>query len=478
LNKKRITILKFGGGAFGVDGNNLPSIIDKIKYFKKEDEVGPIVVVSAPKTLYNNKVRSLTDVAIDIGERYSDFYPIPSDPLFLPYIKIMDFYVSKQFKKAFQDELYSFREIVKRSLNQTMENRRFVDVNRARVLAYSGEIAMSCLVDYILRSEGLDCYHPSIDNWPIITDDDFENAKPILELSKPRIENLIDNLKVGRIICIGGFIGVTSDGLETTFERGGSDRTAVELAIMMHDKYQVNLNFQKEGMVLSADPSIVKSNLEPVIELSYNEAIHAARFGMKIIDTSAIRDLQESGLDIPMYISDLLDINKISKIVKEPKKIKNVVKLVTGKKGCAITEFDKDKRSSFEDYLKQVRRYQEFFELRPYQKGKVDYARFLFLDESYVKRNEKEIKSFSSNTRINYNLASITLVGDNMANQPGVAANAFNAIFQSGINIIDGDIQSPTSSILIIVENKDLDKAISAIHARKNDKYNQENKFQ
>ena len=33
------------------------------------------------------------------------------------------------------------------------------------------------------------------------------------------------------VVSMGGFIGKTVDGLETTYERGGSDRTAVDIAI-------------------------------------------------------------------------------------------------------------------------------------------------------------------------------------------------------------------------------------------------------
>ena len=37
--------------------------------------------------------------------------------------------------------------------------------------------------------------------------------------------HLIDLVEHNEVVAIGGFIGKTVDGLETTYERGGSDRT-------------------------------------------------------------------------------------------------------------------------------------------------------------------------------------------------------------------------------------------------------------
>jgi aspartate kinase len=34
---------------------------------------------------------------------------------------------------------------------------------------------------------------------------------------------------------MGGFIGKTIDGLETTYERGGSDRSAADIAMLLND---------------------------------------------------------------------------------------------------------------------------------------------------------------------------------------------------------------------------------------------------
>ena len=54
--KNKLIISKFGGGVFGVNGENIPLVIDRIKKLQKQCEVGPLIIVSAPKTNYKNKI--------------------------------------------------------------------------------------------------------------------------------------------------------------------------------------------------------------------------------------------------------------------------------------------------------------------------------------------------------------------------------------------------------------------------------------
>ena len=93
-----------------------------------------------------------------------------------------------------------------------------------------------------------------------------------LEDSRRNISYLLDLIEHNEVVTMGGFIGKTIDGLETTYEHGGSDRTVPDIAILLDDKYDIQLDFEKDGAVQSADPRVVKNNLHYVTHLSYNEA--------------------------------------------------------------------------------------------------------------------------------------------------------------------------------------------------------------
>ena len=261
-----MTVAKFGGSALGLEGSLIPQILDRIKQLQQDSKV--VTVFSAPLIEYEGKIISMTDAAIYIGRSYASSMPVEIEVLRQVYERLSTKYLDSHGRHEFLDTLDRFYRQVIISLKQATENRRFVDVVRSRTLAYSGEVTMSYLMDYVMQSAGLKSSHVSIEKWPIITDDNFEAANFMVQESKQHADHLIDLVDHSDVVSLGGFIGKTIDGLETTYERGGSDRTAVDIAILLHDNYDVKIDFEKDSAVLSADPRIVKEELEYIQYLS------------------------------------------------------------------------------------------------------------------------------------------------------------------------------------------------------------------
>ncbi len=462
----KISVVKIGGKGIGSYGENINRVLKRVKEIKEHDNYGPIVVLSAPE--------GITDLAIKVGKSYENPKIPKLDPLILfsPYIKMAETYMGDKFRESFLKELKECKEIVLKSL-ELVEPFNFIDRFRARILGYSGEILASAAIDYIFRSQGIDSYHIPIDNWPIITDNNFESANFLKEESSRRLKFLLDPLEQKKVIFIGGFIGITIDGIETTYERGGTDRTAADLGILLRECFNVAIFFEKDDMVRSTDPKIKgidKEDLDEIHHLSYDEAKLAGQFGMKIINPSAIRDIQDSGLDIILYVTDTNDQKRHTVIRgKIQDNDGNPIKIVTGKKDCVIIELDKTKRDSLEDYLRYTKRYHDFLELNPYEKGGKSIARFLLLDGEFARHNEKDLRAFDKNSIVEYGLGAITLVGNRMAKVPGVAGRAHGALEEKNINILDGFVQRPTSRVVIIVNENNLDLSVSAIHSKRKD---------
>jgi aspartate kinase len=465
---KRATVMKFGGSALGIDGSGIASVIERI--IQKMSESKIVAVFSAPLTQYNDRTISMTDVAIHVGRSYANSNPIEIDMLRDVYENISSGQVSEALCKPLSDDLGRFHKNVIVSLKQAAENRRFVDVTRARTLAYSGEIAMSYLMDYILRSKGLVSTHVMIENWPIITDDNFEAATFLFEESMKRRDYIIDLIERHDIVTIGGFVGRTVDGLETTYERGGSDRTAADIALLLAEKYQTELDFEKDNVVLSADPKIVKQNLEYVKELSYNEAKLAGMFGMKILDPVAIKEIDDNGLDIPITIIDMKNPTKVTRIRKHAfDESKNYLKIVTGKKNCAIVRIESIAASHLVAMLESDKQYHDFVKLSPYKKDGIEITRLLFLDGDYVRRQERHFKAYYPKLEIVYGRGVVTLIGDNMWKIPGIASTTSSTVGEHKINILNMDAQEETSRILIVVDESNVSNAVRAVHAKRNE---------
>lgn len=140
-----------------------------------------------------------------------------------------------------------------------------------------------------LKNNGVDaCYFDPMDNkWPIITDDSFQNANPILkECDKNIKECILPLVEKGTIPVIAGFVGKTKDGKITTLGRGGSDTTAFILAQGINAD-QVVLVTDADG-IMSGDPKIIAAP-QRLKEINVNTLVGLADSGAKFIHSKALK---------------------------------------------------------------------------------------------------------------------------------------------------------------------------------------------
>jgi len=140
-----------------------------------------------------------------------------------------------------------------------------------------------------LRNNGVDaCYFdPTDSQWPIVTDDAFQNANPDLkECSRNIREHVLPIVEKSIVPVIAGFVGKTKEGKITTLGRGGSDTTAFLLAEGIGAD-QVVLVTDADG-IMSSDPKIIQSpRLLPTIDV--NTLVGLADSGAKFIHSKALK---------------------------------------------------------------------------------------------------------------------------------------------------------------------------------------------
>ena len=463
----KLTIAKFGGSAIGIDGEGIPDIVKRVKEIQKDSKI--IVVCSAPLTMIDGKKKSLTDVILGIGHNAVNGDDFDFSIVEKPYLKLLEYIVDsdKDLCKKIIDE---FLKKSKDSINEASSKKEFLDETRSKALAFSGEVLMSHVLNMILNSNEIISSTISLEDWPIITDNNIESTNFLFSESVSRMGKLEEVLEVNDVVTIGGFIGKTKDGIITTYERGGSDRTAADLGILFHKKYDTIIDLEKDSSVVSADPKIVKNDLEQVNELSYNEARLAGMFGMKIVDPIAIKEILENGLEIPLTITNMKSPEMITKIQRNPEdKSGHPLKIVTGKKNCAILRIESEMIRDLLISLDKDKRYSEFIVLSPFTKDGIEFSRILFLDGDYVKRNEKYILSFDALATVAYERGVVTLIGDEMWRVQQIASKASSKIGDAGLNILNMDAQEETSRIIIVIEDvgNSVEKAIESIHSER-----------
>jgi len=462
----KLIVAKFGGSAIGVDGSSIPTIIKRINKLRENGKV--IAVFSAPLTMSNDKKTSITDIILDLGKKSAAGQDVDLGKIQNCYNKILEITVKNkdESKKILESMLSKMRE----SLNDAKSKHEFIDETRSKSLAYGGEVLMANIMNLILKSHEMKSESIELENWPIITDDNIESTNFLFSESNKKIAYLENLVNQNDVITIGGFIGKTSDGIVTTYERGGSDRTAADLGILFNKKFDTTIDLEKDSAVASADPKIVNEGLEEVHQLSYNEARLAGMFGMKILDPIAIKEILENGVDMSISITDMYHPDKVTKIQRKTyNKNGHPLKIVTGKNNCAIIRMENSMAQNLLRSLESEKRYSEFIILSPFTKDGIEFSRILFLDGDYVKRNEKYLLSFDSLATIAYNRGVITLIGDEMWRVQQIASKASSKIGEAGLNILNMDAQEETSRIIIVVEDAgdNVAKAIIAIHSER-----------
>ncbi len=460
----KLVVAKFGGSAIGPNGVFIPEIVQRIKNLKKDSKV--IAVFSAPLTMDNGKKRSLTDVILEQGRDAANGNSISLDLVKSTYEKILEM-VNQENVNDCREILTSYLEETQKALQEAIISKEFVDEVRSRTLAFSGEILMSHVMNFILKSNGIKSDAVRFEDWPIITDNNIESTNFLTSESREKMDKIAEMVEENEVVSIGGFIGKTIDNITTTYERGGSDRTAADLGILFHRKYETRIDFEKDSAVVSADPKIVESGLREVIELSYNEARLAGMFGMKILDPIAIKEIVENGVDMSITITNMKNPEKITTIKRTLDEQKgHPIKIVTGKENCAIFRIETSSIQKLLTSLDKDKRYSEFIILSPFTKDGIEFSRILFLDGDYIKRNEKYFLGFDSLATITYNRGVITLIGDEMWRVQQVASRTSAKIGNAGLNILNMDAQEETSRIIIVIEDNDnnIKKGIDAIH--------------
>ncbi len=113
---------------------------------------------------------------------------------------------------------------------------------------------------------------------------------------------IVRELEKGKVVIVAGFQGVSQVGEITTLGRGGSDTTAVALAVALGASH-VEFYKDVEG-IYSEDP---KKNFEAVkySALSFNEALSIAEGGAKVLHARSISLAQKNSL--PLHVLSFSD---------------------------------------------------------------------------------------------------------------------------------------------------------------------------
>ena len=288
-------------------------------------------------------------------------------------------------------------------------------------------------------------------------------AARIKKVSGTRIREELDRKC---IVLVAGFQGINKYGDQTTLGRGGSDTTAVALAVALKaDLCQI---YTDVDGVYTADPRKVKG-AKKIDAITFDEMLELASQGAQVLHNRSVEMAKRYNMNIEVLSSFT---GAPGTIVKEA--VKKVEKTYIS--GVAS---DKDiARIALVGLRDQPGVAFKVFNLLAREKINVD-----IILQSIGRSDTKDI-SFTVNKNnadrayrilsdnkdalgydhvdINQDVAKVSVVGGGMVDNPGVAATMFEALYESHINI--KMISTSEIKVSVLINKDDTDKAVAAIH--------------
>lgn len=160
----------------------------------------------------------------------------------------------------------------------------------------TGELISAGLLAMAIQAMGYQVV--SLAGWQagVRTDDTHGNAR-VLGLSNDRILQELDR---GKIVLVAGFQGVSANGDVTTLGRGGSDTTAVALAVFLHaDLCQI---YTDVDGVYDRDPRIYPDAIK-FDWISYEKMRRLIAGGAQVLHDRSVELAQRHGLAIEVLSS-------------------------------------------------------------------------------------------------------------------------------------------------------------------------------
>ncbi|MBU3843111.1 MAG: aspartate kinase [Candidatus Fusobacterium pullicola] len=283
----------------------------------------------------------------------------------------------------------------------------------------------------------------------------------IQNISSERIER---HLAEGNIVLVTGFQGVNEAGDITTLGRGGSDTSAVALAVAL--KCECRIYTDVEG-IYSVDPRVYPE-AKFLDKISYEEMMEMANLGAGVMETRAV-ELGKK-YNIPIFVGKSLSKTGGTYIME--KNIAMEDKLVTGvsiTKEIIVTTISNIPFSS--------ENVAEIFStidscglninmitqnINKYMKVEISFS--CQASEKYLLEQVTEkIKGRFSTCEIelNENLGMISIVGVGMINNSGIAGKFFSVLSKNGVNFYQ--VTTSEISISCSIDRENIQRAVEAV---------------
>jgi aspartate kinase len=326
-------------------------------------------------------------------------------------------------------------------------------------IASFGERISAKLVTAAFSARGLNASH--VDSREcIVTDDSFTKAVPQFEETNLRAKGILGPLlEHGRVPVMGGFIAATREGITTTIGRGGSDFSAAILGAAL-DAQRIEIWTDVDGM-MTTDPGICPE-AKRIRHISFDEAAELAYFGAKVLHPATV--LPAIQKNIPVLVLNARNPkNQGTRIQSFAPPCRNVFKAIAVKTRITIVDVVSARMLMAHGFLRSL------FEVFDRHRCAVDMVSTsevsvsLTIDSNDAVAAMADDLSKLGDVKYEGRKAIVCLVGENIRNVPGIAAQVFGAIPDVGVRMISQGASEINLSF--VINEQDVPDVVRRLHA-------------
>ena len=345
-------------------------------------------------------------------------------------------------------------------VNQTSKN---FSLSEHDVVLSTGEQITSALLSIAL--EELSLKARSWMGWQVPIVSDNTHGKAVIKDIKT--SNIMGSIKKGYIAIVSGFQGISEDNRITTLGRGGSDTTAVALAAAFSAD-RCDIYTDVEG-VYTTDPRIVKK-AKKLDFITYEEMLELASQGAKVLQTRSVAMAMKYNVNLRVLSSFAngpgtliaeergnMEKSEISGIAHSLNEAKITLSDIPDQPGQAANIFGALAEFSINvDMIVQSSSINHGSTDMTFTIPETD----LLMAEKVIKKIKGNIgfKKFTSET----NVVKISIVGNAMRSQSGIAKTMFQTLAKNHINI--QVISTSEIKISVLISSEYYELAMRSLH--------------
>ncbi len=330
------------------------------------------------------------------------------------------------------------------------------------MLLSTGEQVSVALMAMALHAAGHTAISLTGSQIGIITDRSHTKAR-IREIATVRVRQALEE---GHIVVAAGFQGIDPDSNITTLGRGGSDTTAVAIAAVLDAKYCEILT-DVEG-VFTADPRVTREACK-IPFVGYDEMLELASLGAGVMHSRSIEFAKK--FNVPIHVSDSSTLEKGTWILSTPLNeaspavrglalVRDEARItllgVPNRPGAGKGLFSlvAEKNIPIDMIIQNVG-----------ADGKTEVSFTVLrsdLQQALSAATEAIDNGLAEQVTHDARVSKISIVGEGMRSQSGVASQMFSALSDQNINILM--ITTSEIKVSVLVNRSDSAQAVNAVH--------------